>query len=170
MTNFPSIFAPMPGNTLSESFTRPLDAILRFNVDVINSFQSAAINWVRRRQEAIKDTAECFESLIRSRDISEAMTIQREWVQRSMHRLDKDLSPVAIQTSEMVSEAAFAEQSAIARMSETAPVPVENHESAVGAAEENHLTEVEPPHKKARSRKKEGHTKRPESPSGKRRR
>ena len=96
MTNFPSIFPPSPGNPIAESFTRPIETILRFNVDVISAFQSATVSWVQRRQEAVKDTVAAFEKLIRSRDISEAMAIQRDWVQRSMHRLDEDLNLIAI--------------------------------------------------------------------------
>ena len=162
MTNFPSILPPSPDNSIAESFTRPIETILRFNVDVISSFQSATVGWVRRRQEAVTDSVASFEKLLRSQDISEAMTIQREWAQRSMRRLDEDLTPVAIQTSEMLKEEVSGGERAVATMSEAAQVPA--------GVVENDVSAMQPPHKKARSTKKESHPKQAKSRSRKRRR
>jgi len=162
VTNFPSILPPSPDNSIAESFTRPIETILRFNVDVISSFQSATVGWVRRRQEAVMDSVASFEKLIRSQDIGEVMTIQREWAQRSMRRLDEDLSPVAIQTSETLKEGASAAERAVATMPEAGQVPA--------GIVENDVSAMQPVHKKVRSTMKESPTRQAKSRTRKRRR
>ena len=92
VTNFASVSMPSSDTAIVEIFTQPIEIILRFNADVINAFQSAPVSWVQRRQEAQKDTIAAFEKLSHCGDIGEAMTIQREWVKRSMRRLDEDFS------------------------------------------------------------------------------
>jgi len=117
VTNFPPGSTRSPGNRGAEIFTQPIEIILRFNAGIVNAFQSATVSWMQRRQEAARDTIDSFEKLVCCRDIGEAMTIQREWVKRSMHRLDKDLSPLADQAPDMVHE------NAVVDMLEAAQLP-----------------------------------------------
>ncbi len=90
-----------------------------------------------------------------------------------MRRLEEDLSPVAIQTAEMLNETASAGEAAVTTMSEAAKVPVDFVENDVSAMdpphEGNRMEGMEPPHKKAPSTKKESHTKPPKSHSKRRR-
>ena len=138
MTNVASVSTSSPGDRGAEIFTRPIEIILRFNVGIINAFQSATASWVRRRQEAAKDTIESFEKLAHCRDIREAMTIQREWVKRSMQRLDEDFSPFVSQTSDMLHRAASAGENTVANMSEAAHLPAHEVENHVRAVEHTH--------------------------------
>ena len=93
MTNFASLSTR--GNSGVEICTQPIETILRLNAGVISAFQSATVSWIQRRQEAAKEGIESFGKLVCCRDIGEAMAIQREWVERSLHRLDEDFSAFA---------------------------------------------------------------------------
>ena len=135
VTNFASKSTPSSGTSSAEIFTRPIGIILQFNADVINAFQSATVSWVQRRQEALKDTIAAFEKMGHCQDISEAMTIQREWMKRSMHRLDEDFSSLTSQTSDMLQEAGPAEAHAPANMSEVAHLPAGEIETHVRVVE-----------------------------------
>jgi hypothetical protein len=152
------------GNPGAEIFVQPIETILRFNAGMISAFQSATMGWMQRRQEAARDTIESFGKLVHCRDIGEAMTIQREWVQRSMHRLDEDLSPLAMQTPNLLHEAASAGAATLATVPEVVPLTalvVESHEHAgeqtrpkAPSTEKKRATEKEPPNhrtKKAKS-------------------
>jgi hypothetical protein len=119
-------------NQGAEIFVQPIEIILRFNAGIVNAFQSATVGWMQRRQEAARDTIESFGKLVHCRDIGEALTIQREWVQRSMHRLDEDLSPLAVQTPDLLHEAASAGTTA----PEAAPLTTREVESHARAAEQ----------------------------------
>jgi hypothetical protein len=150
VTNFASVSTHLPDNRGAEFFTRPIEMILEFNVGIINAFQSATASWMRRRQEAARDTIESFEKLVHCRDIGEAMTVQREWIERSMHRLDEDLNPLASHTDTLreaaSAEAASAEVNAVAVLSEAAQLPTRE-------VEEDALT-AEPTHQKVQSTEK----------------
>lgn len=121
--------SPRSGNPGAEIFVQPIEMVLRFNADIINAFQSATMGWMQRRQEAARDTIESFGKLVHCRDMGEAMTIQRGWVQRSMHRFDEDFSPLAIQAPALLRAAASAEATALATLPETAPLAASEVES-----------------------------------------
>lgn len=160
MINFASMSAHLPDNRGAELFTRPIEMILEFNVGLINTFQSATASWMRRRQEAARDIIESFEKLIHCRDIGEAMTVQREWVERSIHRLDEDLNPLANHTETLreaasaegaSAEAASAGVSAVAILSEAAQLPAHEGEENAPTVEHIHQkvqsTEKGPKHR-----------------------
>ena len=119
MTNFSSLSTPAAANRDADIFP-PIGIIFRLNAGLINALQSATASWVQRRQEAARDAIESFERLARCRDIGEAMTIQREWVERSMRRLDEDLSPLASQMPDMLHAAVSAGTNAAAAISDAA--------------------------------------------------
>jgi hypothetical protein len=114
------------GNPGAEIFVQPIETILRFNAGILTAFQSATVGWMQRRQEAARDTMVSFGKLAQCRDISEAMTIQREWVKRTMHRLDEDFSPLAMQAPDLLH----------ATMPEAAPVAARVVESQARAVVE----------------------------------
>jgi hypothetical protein len=157
VTNYASVSTSSPGNRSAEIFTQPIEIILRINAGIINAFQSATVGWMQRRQEAARDTIESFEKLVHCRDIGEAMTIQREWVKRSMHRLDEDFSPLAGQTPDMLQAVASAGETAVVNMSEAAQPLVREVENHVRAAQPNHQkvrsTEKEAPNQRTKSAK-----------------
>jgi hypothetical protein len=72
------------------NFGPPIEAAMRFNAGIISAFQSATVSWMQRRQEAAKEGIESFGRLLWCRDIGEVIAIQREWLERSLHRLDED--------------------------------------------------------------------------------
>jgi hypothetical protein len=166
-------FAPAStrsGNPGAEIFVQPIEIMLRFNAGIINAFQSATLGWVQRRQEAARDAIESFGKLAHCRDIGEAVAIQRAWVQRSMHRLDEDFSPLAIQTPDMLQEAASAGATALATMSEGAPLTSREAESPREV--ESHARAAEQTRPKAQSTEKERpnhRTKKAKSSPGRRR-
>jgi hypothetical protein len=158
------------GNSGAEIFVQPIEMILRFNAGIANAFQSATVGWMQRRQEAARDIIESFGKLVRCRDIGEAMTIQREWVQRSMHRLDEDLSPLAIQTPDLLHEAASAGATALAAAPETAPSTASAVESHEHAAEQTQQKAQSPEKEQAPEKERPNHrTKRAKSSPGRRR-
>ena len=163
VTNFASLSTR--GNSGVAIFTQPIETILRLNAGVISAFQSATVSWIQRRQEAAKEGIESFGKLVCCRDIGEAMAIQREWVERSLHRLDEDFSAFANQAPEMLPDAE-PEVTVVATTSEAAaqlPAPeIENHSHAPDQTDQkNRRTKKKgPPNQRTKSARSSSHGRR----------
>lgn len=101
-------------------FAWPLEMMLRFNASVANAIQESTVNWAQRRQEAAEDAVETFERLVHCRDLGEAVSIQQEWVENNIRRLDEDFGALAHQGANLSHRAASSARDAVGKSSEAA--------------------------------------------------
>ena len=101
-------------------FVWPLEMMLRFNASMANAIQESTVSWAQRRQEAAEDAIETFERLVHCRDIGEAVSIQQEWVENSIRRLDEDFGALAHQGANLSHRAASTARGAVGKASSAA--------------------------------------------------
>ena len=101
-------------------FAWPLEMMLRFNASVANAIQESTVNWAQRRQEAAEDAVETFERLVHCRDLGEAVSIQQEWVENNIRRLDEDFGALAHQGANLSHRAASSARDAVGKSSHAA--------------------------------------------------
>jgi hypothetical protein len=119
MRNFArgSPFSDLPPTRM---FVWPLEMMLRFNASIANAVQESTVTWAQRRQEATRNAAETFERLIRCRDLGEAVSIQQEWIENNIRRLDNDFGVIAEQSASLSHRAASTARDAIGESSRAA--------------------------------------------------
>ena len=126
-------------------FMWPIEMMLRFNANVANTFQEAANSWTERRREAAEDAIETFDKLVRSRDLGEAVTVQQEWLENSIRRIDEDFNSFAAETRDFSHRATEGARQAISRSSgvvrDTARAGEDAAESMHREGEEAHEAE-----------------------------
>jgi len=101
-------------------FAWPLEMMLRFNASMANAIQESTVNWAQRRQEAAEDAVETFERLVHCRDLGEAVSIQQEWVENNIRRLDEDFGALAHQGANLSHRAASSARDAVGKSSHAA--------------------------------------------------
>lgn len=82
-------------------FFWPLEMMLRFQANVVNTLHETTAAWAQRRQEAAENAIETFDRLVHSGGIGEVITIQQQWFEGSIRRFDEDLNAIAIQSANM---------------------------------------------------------------------
>jgi hypothetical protein len=84
---------------LNGSITRmigwPVEAWLRCQEGVLKAVEPAATGWIERRREGAYAVFSTFEKLAKCSDLQEAASIQRDWLEGTMRRLDSDLHAFA---------------------------------------------------------------------------
>jgi len=140
-------------------FAWPLEMMLRFNASVANALQESTVNWAHRRQEAAEDAVETFDRLVHCRDLGEAVSIQQEWVENNIRRLDEDFGAIAHQGANLSRRAASTARDAVGRSSEVARAGARQAEEtaeSVGRegeeAEQSGRQETEETHRRGRGR------------------
>ena len=68
------------------------EAVLDAQADLLKGFETAATQWVHRRQEAIADTYRLLARMRDSRDVLDIWKAQQDWAAGAMHRLAADMS------------------------------------------------------------------------------
>jgi hypothetical protein len=101
-------------------FVWPLEMMLRFNASIANAVQESTVTWAQRRQEATKNAAETFERLIRCRDLGEAVSIQQEWIENNIRRLDENFGALADQGAKLAHRGASTARDATGESSNAA--------------------------------------------------
>ena len=141
-------------------FAWPLEMMLRFNASMANAIQESTVNWAQRRQEAAEEAVETFERLVHCRDLGEAVSIQQEWVENNIRRLDEDFGALAHQGANLSHRAASTARDAVGKSSQAARAGArraeETAESMAREGEEAEQTaarqETEEPSRHGRSR------------------
>jgi len=101
-------------------FVWPLETMLRFNASMANAIQEVTVNWAQHRQEAANDAIESFERLVHCRDLGEMVSIQQEWVENSIRRIDKDFGALAHQGANISHQAASTSREVIGKTADAA--------------------------------------------------
>ena len=101
-------------------FVWPWEMMLRFNASMANAIQESTVNWAQRRQEAAEEAVETFERLVHCRDLGEAVSIQQEWVENNIRRLDEDFGALAQQGANLSHRAASSAREAVGKSSHAA--------------------------------------------------
>lgn len=83
----------------------PVEAWLRAQAGILQASQPVATGWLERRRAAATATLETIERLAACNDLKEAASIQRNWFEDSMKRLDSDLHAFADQALAVSREA-----------------------------------------------------------------
>jgi len=101
--------APIEPPAFDNSITRmigwPVDAWLRCQAGVLKAAEPAATGWIERRREGANAVFSTFEKLAKCSDLQEVVSIQRDWLEGTMRRLDSDLHALADQAVALSQEA-----------------------------------------------------------------
>ena len=120
-------------------FVWPWEMMLRFNASMASAIQESTVNWAQRRQEAADEAVETFERLVQCRDLGEAVSIQQEWVENNIRRLDEDFGALADQGANLSHRAASGARDAVGKSSHAARAgarQIEESAEATGRAGE----------------------------------
>jgi len=83
----------------------PVEAWLRCQAGMLKATEPAATGWFERRREGANAVLSTFEKLAKCNDLQEAVSIQRDWFEGTMRRLDSDLHAIADQAVALSQEA-----------------------------------------------------------------
>lgn len=96
---------PFFDGSMARMFGWPVEAWLRAQAGILQASQPVAAGWLERRRAAATATLETLERLANCNDFQEAASIQRNWFEDSMKRLDSDLHAFADQALAVSREA-----------------------------------------------------------------
>src|SRR5579864_9533963 len=82
-----------PQNLLSLAW--PLDHLLHLQAELLKAAEPSLNGWLDRRREGTTAVLRAFEKLAACRDFGEALSIQSEWIDGAMKRLDRDVQALA---------------------------------------------------------------------------
>ena len=140
-------------------FVWPLEMMLRFNATMASAIQESTLGWAQRRQQAAEDAVETFDRLVHCRDLGEAISIQQEWVENNMRRLDEDFGALAHQGANLSHRAASSARDVVDKSSHAAREGARQAEETAEAmgregeeAEQNARQESEESHHRGRGR------------------
>ncbi|MBO0798944.1 MAG: hypothetical protein J2P31_08970 [Blastocatellia bacterium] len=135
-------------------FFWPVEMMLRFHANMANTLQATTVAWAHRRQEAADDAIKTIDRFVRSRDIEEAVTAQREWLEGSIRRLDQDFHAIASQTTHFSRTAASTAREAVAQSSDVVRNETSQAEQIVkGNGHDSEQSNDESSHETPRGRK-----------------
>ncbi len=83
----------------------PVEAWLRCQAGMLKATEPAATGWFERRREGANAVLSTFEKLAKCSDLQEAVSIQRDWFEGTLRRLDSDLHAIADQAVALSQEA-----------------------------------------------------------------
>jgi hypothetical protein len=115
---------------MTQIWTRPLEACLRWQAEMLKATEPMAIGWFERQLEATHMTLDTVERLSRCSDLGEAATIQREWIDGTVKRLTTELAKFTEQATSLSREAVSATRDAMHSAAETAPKTSTGHKDA----------------------------------------
>jgi Phasin protein len=106
---------------VTQIWTRPLEACLRWQAEMLKAAEPMAMGWFERQLEATHMTLDTVERLSRCSDLGEAANIQREWIDGTVKRLTAELAKFTEQATSLSREAVSASREAMHSAAETAP-------------------------------------------------
>lgn len=96
---------PFGDESVTRVVTWPIEAWLRCQAGILKAAQPVTAGWIERRREGATAALETFERLVLCKDWEEAASIQRNWIEESMKRLDSDLHAFSDQALAIAQEA-----------------------------------------------------------------
>ena len=91
--------------SIARMLSWPVEAWLRAQAGILQASEPVASGWLERRRAAATATLDTIERLATCNDLKEAASIQRNWFEDSMKRLDSDLHALADQALAVSHEA-----------------------------------------------------------------
>lgn len=80
-----------PDFPIMQLVTRPIEFWLRCQHEVLTAVEPVTLGWLERRREAARALLEAIEKLATCSDLSEAASVQREWLDGAMTRFESDV-------------------------------------------------------------------------------
>ncbi len=115
----------------------PIEAWLRCQAGLLDAAMPVANGWIERRREGANAAFDTFERLARCGDLQEAASIQRDWLEGSVKRLNADLHAIADHAVAVSHEATTATRYAAQTSSEAVALvatPAFRHEEPIEQA------------------------------------
>ena len=167
MRNFAREALLSPDQPPTRMFVWPFEMMLRFNATIANAIQESTVSWAQRRQKAAEDAIETFERLVHCHDLSEAVSIQQEWVENNIRRLDEDFGALAHQGANLSHRAASTARDVVGKSSHAARLGAHQAEEAAAfvsregeEAQEGARQEAEESHRNGRGHGRTNHKRR----------
>ena len=108
---------------VTQMWTRPVEACLRWQADMLKAAEPVAAGWFERQIETTQMALNTVEKLSRCSDLGEAVAIQREWFDAAARRLTTELEKLTTQATSLSREAVSATRDAVQSVSEAARTP-----------------------------------------------
>jgi hypothetical protein len=121
----------------------PVEMWLRAQTGMLKAAEPLASGWIERRREAADAALDCFEKLTHCNDLKEAATIQRDWFEGAMRRLDTDLHAIADQALALSQEAMSATRYAAQTSSEVVGMAMQTATHNVARSDQTGTQAVE---------------------------
>ncbi|HEV2546102.1 MAG TPA: phasin family protein [Stellaceae bacterium] len=115
---------------MTQIWTRPLEACLRWQAEMLKAAEPMAMAWFERQLEATHMTLDTVERLSHCSDLGEAANIQREWFDGTVKRLTAELAKFTEQATSLSREAVSATREVMHPAAETAPKVSTGHKEA----------------------------------------
>jgi hypothetical protein len=107
--------------SMTQMCTRPFEAWLRWQADMLKAAEPVAMGWFERQRGATHMALETIEKLSHCGDLNEAVSIQREWFDGAMKRLTADFETLTEQATSLSRDAVAATRNAAQSVSEGLP-------------------------------------------------
>jgi hypothetical protein len=108
--------------SITEMMTRPFEALLRWQGDLLKAVEPAAMGWLERRRDGTAAALDALQKLARCTDLADAAAIQRDWLDGALKRMSAEVTALTEQTMALSQEAAAVVRSA-AQPPAAAPAP-----------------------------------------------
>jgi hypothetical protein len=96
---------PLFDSSMARMMSWPVEAWLRCQAGILRASEPVASGWMERRRAAATAALDTLERLAGCSDLKEVASIQRNWFDDSMKRLDSDLHALADQALAVSQEA-----------------------------------------------------------------
>jgi hypothetical protein len=91
LVDYGSIATQLVGyGTIAQMMARPFEIWLRWQADMLKAAEPVTTGWLERRRESTEAALEAIEKLAGCRDFSEVASIQSNWLDGAMKRLNSN--------------------------------------------------------------------------------
>ena len=107
--------------SVTQMMARPFEIWLRWHNDLLKAVEPVTVGWLERRRESAGAALEALEKLVRCTDLGEAASIQRDWIDGAVKRLNSDIAALTEQTMALSQEAVAVTRYATQPLAEARP-------------------------------------------------
>jgi phasin protein len=107
--------------SVTQMMARPFEIWLRWHNDLLKAVEPVTVSWLERRRESAGAALEALEKLVRCTDLGEAASIQRDWIDGAVKRLNSDIAALTEQTMAFSQEAVAVTRYATQPLAEAHP-------------------------------------------------
>jgi Phasin protein len=114
----------------------PVEMWLRAQTSLLKAVEPVATGWIERRREAATAAFDALEKLSRCNDLQELCSVQRDWFEATIRRLDTDMHALADQAVVLSQEAMSATRYAAQTSSEMTGLAMQTAKQAATRTQE----------------------------------